>query len=439
MSDSTGSPPDPLAALRQRGFLWFSLSRFSSAVAQTGLASVLLWEVYRLNDWPLALAALGLVRFVPQLIAALYAGAVADTYNRKAIVLVSQAVAASCGLLLLITTATGLVTLSMIYGLAVVLALAQAFDAPARQSLLPSIVREETFQNAITVSSTIQSLAFVSGPGLAGLLLATAGVEAAYAANVGALVVSMVAIAALRPRPVSQPPRAVSWAAIREGLAFVWSRQPLLGSMTLDMFAVVFGGAQAMLPIYARDILQVGELGYGILSASMNAGAVLMSLVLILMPPIHRLGRVLLLSVAAFGLATVAFGASRSFPLSVAMYMAVGMADQVSVVMRQTTIQLATPDYLRGRVTAVSQLFIGTSNQLGAVESGVVAAATSATFAVVSGGAACLVVVGVIAAWMRELRGYTMHEVIAGQRADAAARVEATARADREAADAAGG
>jgi MFS family permease len=438
VSDSTGSKHDPLAALRQRGFLWFSLSRFSSAVAQTGLAAVLMWEVYRLNGSPLDLATLGIVRFVPQLIAALYAGAVADTYNRKGIVLVAQAVAAACAIAFLVTSVSGIVTLPIIYGLAVVLALAQAFDAPARQSLLPSVVRPETFQNAITVSSTVQSLAFVSGPGLAGVLLATGGVAAAYGATVVMLLVAMVGIVALRPKPVSQPPRAVTWAAIREGLAFVRTRQPLLGSMTLDMFAVVFGGAQAMLPIYARDILQVGEVGYGILASSMNAGALLMSVVLIMMPSVHHLGRTLLFSVAAFGLATMAFGLSRSFPLSVAMYMAVGMADQMSVVMRQTTIQLSTPDYLRGRVTAVGQLFIGTSNQLGAVESGLVAAATNATFAVVSGGAACLVVVGVIAARMRELRTYTMDDVMAGARRDEAATRERAAERAAEG-EAAGG
>lgn len=420
MTNSTGSRHDPLAAFRQRGFLWFSLARFASAVAQTGLGAVLLWEVYRLNGSAVDLALLGVVRFLPQLVAALYAGAIADAYNRKAIVLVSQGVALGSVIAFFLAAATDATTIPLIFGLAVLLALGQAFDAPARQSLLPSVVPESVFQNAITVSSTVQSFAFMSGPAITGLLMAQGGAQAAYAGIAAVLLTGMVGVVALRPRPVSQPPRAVTWAAIREGVQFVRSRQPLLGSMTLDMFAVVFGGAQAMLPIYAKDILQVGEAGYGILASSMNAGALLMSVVIIMLPAVHRLGRTLLLSVAAFGVATMAFGLSRSFPLSVAMYMAVGMADQLSVVMRQTTIQLSTPDYLRGRVTAVSQLFIGTSNQLGAVESGLVAAATNATFAVVSGGAACLAVVGIIAVRMRELRTYTMDDVLTSQRADAA-------------------
>ncbi len=421
VSDSPGSRHDPLAALRQRGFLWFSVARLASGVAQTSLQMALAWQVWVLSGSPLQLAALGLVRFVPQLLAALYAGAVADTYNRKRIVQVAQSVPAGCAAALLVATASGAVSLPLIYGLVVLIALASAFDAPARQSLLPSIVREDTFQNAITIGSTIQSLAFVSGPGLGGLLIAEGGVEAVYAANVVLLLVALVAVTALRPRPVSTPPRAVTWAAIKEGVQFVRSRQPLLGSMTLDMFAVVFGGAQALLPIYADQILNVGPSGLGILTASMNGGALLMSLAMILLPTVERTGRTLLVSVAAFGVATMAFGLARSFPFAVAAYMSVGMADQVSVVMRQTTIQLSTPDYLRGRVSAVAQLFVGSSNQLGAVESGFVAAATNATFAVVSGGAACLAVVGVIAVTMKELRTYTIRDVIEAAREDAAA------------------
>jgi len=362
------------------------------------------------------------VRFAPQLIAALYAGAVADTYDRRRIVLVAQSVPAVCAAVLFVATVGGTVSMPLIYALVVLIALGNAFEGPARQALLPSVVREETFQQAITVTATVQSLAFVSGPGVAGLLIAYGGVQAAYAAHVVLIAIALVGIVALRPRPISQPSRAISWAAIKEGVLFVRSRQPLLGSMTLDMFAVVFGGAQALLPVYAEDVLHVGSRGYGILAAALPAGALLMSLVMVAMPTVERTGRALLWAVAAFGVATIVFGLSRSFPLSLAAYFAAGMADQVSVVMRQTTIQLATPDYLRGRVTAVNQLFIGTSNQLGAVESGFVAAATNATFAVVSGGAGCIAALGLVAARMPELRTYTIHGVLEAARRDHAAR-----------------
>ena len=205
--------------------------------------------------------------------------------------------------------------------------------------------------------------------------------------------------------------RSLSLHMIREGLSFVWTRPVVLGCMTLDMFAVIFGGATALLPVYAQDILQVGARGYGLLSASLEIGALAMAMLLVLRPPIVRAGRTLLVAVVIYGLATMVFGWSRAFPLSVGAYMLAGMADQVSVVMRSTAIQLSTPDELRGRVSSVNMLFIGASNQLGAAESGFVAELTTPTFAVVSGGAACLLVVGVVALALPELRRYRIETV----------------------------
>jgi MFS family permease len=322
------------------------------------------------------------------------------------IVFFSQLVPLGCSLTLLLATRADVVGLPLIYGLVLLIALSNAFENPARQALLPSIVSKETFQNAITVNSTIQSLAFVTGPALAGLAIAVASVSGAYTIHVGLLGLSVVSLLLLRPRPVEVQGRAVSIEAIKEGVAFVWHRQALLGCMTLDMFAVIFGGASALLPIYATNILKVGPRGYGLLTASLEFGALLMSIALVALPQVQRTGRALIFAVAAFGLGTIAFGLSRSFALSLAAYMFVGMADQVSVVMRNTTVQLATPDELRGRVTSVNMLFIGASNQLGAVESGFVAALTTATFAVVSGGIGCLAVLGAVAARMPELRSY---------------------------------
>ena len=204
--------------------------------------------------------------------------------------------------------------------------------------------------------------------------------------------------------------RSVTWAMIREGISFVAHRPVLLGAMTIDMFAVILGGAKALLPVYATNILHVGAVGYGILSGSLEVGALLMSGAMILLPPVKQTGRFLLGSVAAFGLATIAFGLARSFPVAVVAYALVGMSDQVSVVMRQTTIQLATPDALRGRVTAVNSVFISASNQLGMVESGLVAAVTSATFAVVSGGVGCVAVVAAMTAGIPSLRRYRIDD-----------------------------
>jgi MFS family permease len=368
--------------------------------------AALAWQVYEVSGEVAALGALGLVRFVPQLLATTIAGAVADSYDRKRIVLLSQTVPALCSLALLLTTRAGVVSLPLIYGLVVAIALANAFENPARQALLPSIVRRETFQNAITVNTTFQSLAFIMGPSIAGVVIAVAGVAAAYGANIALLAVSVLAMAMLHPRPLEGERRAVTLEAMREGLRFVWRRQVLLGSMALDMFAVIFGGAQALLPVYATDILHVGSTGYGILASSMNAGALVASLVLVMLPTVQRAGLALLVSVVGFGIATIVFGLARSFPLAIAAYTLVGMSDQVSVVMRQTMVQLATPDRLRGRVTAINALFVGSSNQLGAVRAGFVAAATTPTFSVVSGGFACLGVVAVVALLLPDMRSY---------------------------------
>ena len=226
-------------------------------------------------------------------------------------------------------------------------------------------------------------------------------------ATYGVLILRALAmLSRVHPRHTDRGQRTVSLHAIREGLAFVRRQPVVLGCMTLDMFAVIFGGASALLPIYANEILHVGARGYGLLTSALDLGALLTSLVLLSVRPIRHAGRALLAAVGAYGLATIVFGLSRSFPLSVAAYMAVGVADQVSVVMRSTAIQLSTPDELRGRVSSVNFIFIGASNQLGAVESGFVAALTSAPFAVVSGGIGCLIVLAVVAATLPELRRY---------------------------------
>jgi len=206
--------------------------------------------------------------------------------------------------------------------------------------------------------------------------------------------------------PAARATGRIHISAIQEGVAFVWNRKELLGAMTLDMFAVLFGGAKALLPVYAIDVLHANAVGYGLLSASLEAGTLLMALILVLMRPPTNTGRILLISVAAFGLATVLFGVSTSLPLSVLAYALVGLADQVSMIMRQNTIQLNTPDALRGRVSAVESVFISASNELGALESGLVATLTSAMFAVVSGGVACLIVVAIVAWRIPALRRY---------------------------------
>jgi MFS family permease len=274
----------------------------------------------------------------------------------------------------------------------------------------------DRFQRAVTISSTNQALAFASGPALGGALIAAFGITTGYAVVLVLIGIAFVSVLMLRVQPSAVTTRRrFDLEAIREGLAFVWNRPVVLGCMTLDMFAVIFGGATALLPIYAKDILHVGARGYGLLTSSLELGALTMALILVVRPPIEGAGRTLLAAVACYGVATITFGLSRSVPLSIAAYMAAGMADQVSVVLRSTVIQLSTPDALRGRVSAVNLLFIGASNQLGAAESGFMAQATNPTFSVVSGGIACLCVVAIVAWRIPELSRYHMkpaHEVV---------------------------
>ena len=395
-----------MAAIRQRNFQLYSASRLLYAVASTLLTATIAWQVYADSGSALDLGLLGVARFLPSLGLGLVGGAIADRYDRKWLSMCGQGVVFAVAIVLLLFTSRGHPAQPLIYGMVFLVAVAAAFEWPARQAMLPSVVTPGTFQNAITVSSTVQQLGFVTGPALAGALIAISGVGLAYSVLCVLLAGSIVSLAALHPRAVEGPKRAVSIAAIREGIDFVVHRQALLGVMTLDLFAVIFGGATALLPIYAKDILHAGPVGYGLLSGSLDFGALLMSIALVALPPIQRPGRALLWAVLGFGAGTIVFGLSRSFALSLVAYMFIGMSDQVSVVMRLTTVQMATPDDLRGRVSSVNSLFIGASNQLGAMESGFVAAATSATFAVVTGGIGALAALGAVAAWMPELRRY---------------------------------
>jgi hypothetical protein len=237
-------------------------------------------------------------------------------------------------------------------------------------------------------------------------VIAAAGLGTVYAVPAGLIAASLGALALLQARRGGAARSSVNLPAIVEALRFVRRNQVVLGCMILDMLAVIFGGAAALLPIYATEILHVGAAGYGLLSSSLELGALIMSVVLTALPPVARAGRALLAAVAVYAVATVVFGLSRWFPLSVAAYALVGMADQVSVVMRSTAVQLSTPDQLRGRVSSVSFIFIGASNQLGAAESGFVAALTSATFSVVSGGIASLIVVVLTAMALPQLARY---------------------------------
>jgi MFS family permease len=395
------------AAPVTRDFYLYLTGRFAAGTALTMMRAAISWHVYYISDSAFHLGLIGIVQFVPSLLFMLVGGAVADSYDRRRIMNAAQLVLLIAGGALFVATQRGEATLPVLYGAVLLISISGSFETPARAALLPSLVPREQFPRAVTISSTNQALAFASGPAVGGMIIAQFGIAAAYGTFVGLIVIAFASVFALRlgMRPDGSR-RAVTLAAIFEGLEFVWTRPVVLGCMTLDMFAVIFGGATALLPIYAKDILQVGARGYGLLSASLELGALSMALLLMFRPTVRRAGPTLLIAVVFYGLATIVFGVARWFPLSIAAYMAAGMADQVSVVMRSTAIQLSTPDELRGRVSSVNMLFIGASNQLGAARAGFVAELTTPTFAVVSGGVLCLIVVALVVWRLPELRRY---------------------------------
>jgi MFS family permease len=376
----------------------------------TLLRSTVYWHVFQLTRSEAALGTIGLVQFLPALAFTLVGGMVADAYDRRRVMRLAQIPYLASAAFLVLATREGTVSVPWIYAVVFSNALAFAFDSPARQALLPSLVTPEAFPRAVVFASTGMALALASGPALGGVLIGFAGVESAYAAYAVLVALNLLGLSFVRPVREPAERRAPGWQAVREGLAFLRRSPVVLACMALDMFAVILGGATALLPVFATEILDVGAKRYGLLTSSLEIGALGTSLLLLARRPIERAGPALLASVAVYGLATIGFGLSRTYWLSVALYMLVGAADQVSVVMRQTAIQMNTPDALRGRVSAVNMIFINASNQLGAAESGYLAALTSAPFAVVAGGIGCLLVVALTARFVPALRSYRIHQ-----------------------------
>jgi MFS family permease len=400
------APPPPADAI-PASFRAYLASRFCAATAVMLMRTAIFWHVFDLTGSTFHVGLVGLVQFAPTFALTLVGGAVADAYDRRRVMRLAQLPLLAVGLTLFLVTSAGAASLPLLYAGVFLASCAFAFDSPARQALVPTLVPIAAFPRAVTQASTVQALAFAAGPALSGLAIARGGPQLAYGLYLVLVALNWIGIGLLRPVRDSGERRTPSWHAVREGLAFVRSEPIVLGCMALDMFAVILASATALLPAY-QGLLGIGPRGFGLLASSLEIGALATAAVMMLRPTAARPGRTLLIGVAVYGLATIAFGLARWFPLAVAAYMVVGMADQVSVVMRQTAIQLATPDALRGRVSAVNMIFIQASNQLGAARAGFVAAATSPTFAVVSGGIGCLLVLALVAWRIPELRRYRL-------------------------------
>jgi MFS family permease len=380
----------------QRAFVRFWLARLSGTTANQMLMVALAWHMYDITSSAWDLGLVGLFQFVPALLFTLPAGHVADRWHRGrifAICMVAQALAAG---VLLLAIYGDFSTRELILGISVLLGMARAFQMPAQQALVPQLVPQVLLQRAITLSASAMQAAIICGPALGGVLY-TFGPATVYACSLALLLLA--GALALTVNYLHKAATAgASWSSLLAGVHFVWQRKVVLGATTLDLFAVLLGGATALLPIFARDLLQTGPVGLGLLRGAPAAGALAMSLVLVRWPLKRQVGHKLLWAVVVFGLATVVFGLSRSFALSLLALAATGAADSVSVVMRSTLVQLETPDDMRGRVSAVNSIFIGASNQLGEFESGAVAALWGPVVSVVSGGIGTMLVA---AAWLK--------------------------------------
>ncbi|MEZ4339033.1 MAG: MFS transporter [Sandaracinaceae bacterium] len=360
------------------------------------------WQVYDLTRDPLDLGWVGMAQFLPVLLLSLPGGQLADRFDRRVIVVTTQVGYAVGALTLALAAGRGTPT---IFSVLVLLGTLRAFKSPASSALVPWIVKGDALPRAIALSSTTYQVGTVLGPALGGAIYAAGGPTTAYyAAGACQLVAAGLTSAVRAERPPRVPSTESRWRRVLEGLRFVWDAKVLFGAISLDLFAVLLGGAVALLPVFARDILHVGELGLGALRAAPAAGAALVALVLAVRPIERRAGAWMLACVAIFGAATIVFGASEDFALSLAALAVLGGADMVSVVIRQSIIQLWTPDEMRGRVAAVSFLFIGASNELGEWESGVTAKHLGTVRAVVLGGVGTLVVTGAWAAIFGSLR-----------------------------------
>lgn len=396
---------DPYQALRYRDFRLLLTGSFIAVLGQQMVNVALGWELYARTHSALALGLVGLVLVIPVILFSLPAGHMADHFNRKTIVIVSQFVLGlgSLGLTVLSITNGALI---LIYASLLLIGIGAAFNNPASSTLIAQIIPEEAFANAATWSSSSWQLASVVGPALGGFIIGiTRSATSVYGFNTLATLLLAVLLLQIRPRPQTILSRKGSTLhSLLEGVRYLRDTRVILAAITLDLFAVLLGGATMLLPIYAQDILHVGPTGLGWLRAAPSIGAVGVALVIAHLPPFKKAGHTLLLAVAGFGAATIVFGLSRSFWLSLAMLFLLGGLDNISVVIRSTLMLTHTPDEMRGRVSSVNGLFIAMSNELGGFESGLAAQIFGPILAVVGGGVGTILVVIAVALLWPEMR-----------------------------------
>jgi len=381
----------------------------------------LFWHIRELTDQPIALGGIGAARILPVIVFSLIGGAMADSRNRRKILFITQTFAALTALTLGLLTDFGRISLWHIYALTAIQAVAIAFDGPARQALVPNLVPAKDLPNAFSMTSIAFQAGSVIGPALSGIAISAWGQEAVYYINAVSFLAVILALLLIGniPQKFDLRARKVNFSSIMDGVRFILNKPIIFSTMILDFIATFFASANTLMPIVARDVLRVGVVEYGWLSAAQSVGAVLAALVVSQMPDLRRQGPLFLGSVVIFGAATIIFGLSPFFVLAWIALAVTGAADSVSTIIRNTIRQLQTPDEIRGRMTSVNQIFFQGGPQLGEIEAGVVAQLFGAPFAIVTGGIGCIVGVALIARKWPELRQYNGDEpALAGATAD---------------------
>jgi MFS family permease len=375
----------------RRSFYFFLWTRFLGTAANQMLLVALGWQMYDLTGSALDLGFVGLLQFVPTLLFTIPAGQLADRVDRRVVLGASLAMQGLTAAVLTWASFTAIVDATIIFALSIALGISRALQAPALQSIVPSLVPKEELTQAMALSTSAMKIAVIGGPALGGFLYA-AGASVVYAVCFALNLISLVTVSSI-PRVLHKSKEPVSWASVFAGFSFLWNHRVALGAISLDLFAVLLGSVTALLPIFAKDILHTGPWGLGLLRAAPAVGALAMGIYLARNPIERHVGRKLLVAIAIYGLTVLAFGLSTEFWFSLVMLAIGGSADMVSIVVRQTLVQLETPDDMRGRVSAVNSTFISASNQLGEFRAGATAALIGSVPAVIVGGAGTVLVV----------------------------------------------
>lgn len=412
MSTSVASVSEPTSPWGYRNFRLFLISMIAVVLANQITGTVVAYQIYELTNDPLSLGMIGLAEALPFIALSLYGGHVADVYDRRwlAICVLAVLTLASLALWALSNYPGALPARGLrwsIYGLIMLAGVCRAFLGPARAALNAELLPATLYARAIAFRTSAFQLSMALGPALGGVLYASIGPARTYLASGGLLLLAiacMQQIAGVRPTPVTERNRLPVLQSVKEGVAFLASDRLLLSVQLLDLFAVLFGGATALLPVFANEILRVGSQGFGVLRAAPAVGAIGASLILTWRPPLTRAGRAMLIAVAGYGVSIILFGLSRSFMFSVALLAAGGALDMVSVLVRSTLLQLRTPGHMLGRLSSINQIFIGSSNEIGAFESGVAARLLGVVPSVLFGGAMTLLTTGLTALNAPELR-----------------------------------